>query len=206
MGQDVHQIEAQNKGLQVTRNNQKSLQAEIDGLMSRLRIPAYTLEVLKNEQLDAAEGVLECEKAVDRIMTVITFNFNEQSKMLLVKERLQLLQQHANEFGVRLFVYLEMLFVQSAAMYLNDKNRASQRNALKLYAHEAFEGKLYKFKYLVGWLKDTDARKHYDLQIVNIYITLGVCNRNGKDLYERNSRFLRTGLFYLIVVKTVDVT
>jgi hypothetical protein len=142
MGQDVHQIEAQNKGLQVTRNNQKALQEEIDGLMSRLRIPAYTLDVLKNEQLDAVEGVLECEKAVNRIMTVIQYNFNEQSKMLLVKERLQLLQQHANEFGVRLFEYMESLLAQSSSTYLNDKNRGSQRNAMKLYAHEALEGKV----------------------------------------------------------------
>lgn len=142
MGQDVHQIEAQNKSMQVTRNNQHALYSEIDKLMQSLRIPAYTVDVLKNEQLDHAEGVKECETAIDKIMSIIRFNFEESNQLLAVKERVKVLQGHANEFAVRLFEYLELFFANQATAYLNDKNRASQRNALKLYAHELLEQKV----------------------------------------------------------------
>jgi exocyst complex component 1 len=185
MGQDVHQIEAQNKGMQVTRNNQHALHNEIETLMKSLRVPAYVIEVLKNEPLDQLEGVKECENAINKIMGIIKFKFDGQSQLLAVKERVNLYQTHANDFAGRLFDYLEAFFSSQATAYLNDKNRASQRNALKLYAHELLEQKLFKFKKLVGWLKETDARKHYDLQIGYVAELGRAYNREIQDFLEQ---------------------
>lgn len=164
MGNDVHQIEAQNKGMQVTTNNQQTLLIELDSFIQSLRVPSFILEILANEGLDTADGVRECESALEKVMSVIRYKNDELSEMAAVKERVGLLQSHANTFSSRLCKYLEEFFGQQAELYLNDKNRASQRNALKLFAHETSESKLFKFKKLLRWLKDIDARKHYDLQ------------------------------------------
>lgn len=87
--------------------------------------------------------------------------------MAAVRERVVFLQGHANNFSIRLAEYLSSFFATQAKNYLNDTTRASQRNALKLVGHETTEAKLFKFKRLLGWLKDVDARKHYDLQMVH---------------------------------------
>ncbi len=180
MGNDVHQIEAQNKGIQVTSNNQKLLLAELESFISSLRVPAFVLEVLQNEELDTADGVKECEKAITRVMAVIKYKNDGMSKALIftlkielndmaaVQERVSFLQNHANNFSIRLTDYLSNFFAAQAKNYLNDNTRASQRNVLKLVGHEATEAKLYKFKSLLTWLKDIDARKHYDLQMVSL--------------------------------------
>lgn len=190
MGQDVHQIEAQNKVMQVTRNNQKMLHSEIETLLNCLRVPAYILEVLKNEQLDVIDGiknfnclkgVKECEKAIDKIMSVIRHNFGAQDGLISVKERLEHLQKVSNEFAIRLCEFLEQFFQHHADLFLKDKSRANQRNALKLYGHEMLDQKLFKYKYLVGWLKEINARKHYELQIA--YVTF-LCPAYTKELQE----------------------
>lgn len=71
MGQDVHQIETQNKGMQVASSNQKNLALALEKLLGSLRIPGYTLEVLKNEPLDDPDGVKECEGAIKKLMEII---------------------------------------------------------------------------------------------------------------------------------------
>lgn len=73
MGNDVHHIEAQNKGMQVTSNNQKNLLTELEAFIASLRVPGYILEILTNEPLDSADGIKECEKALDRVMAIIRY-------------------------------------------------------------------------------------------------------------------------------------
>ncbi|KAI8900951.1 exocyst complex component Sec3-domain-containing protein [Globomyces pollinis-pini] len=165
MGKDVHQIEAQNKGMQVIIHNQKELLRELESFLASLRVPAYILEVLKNEPLDSPDGLRECEKAVEKIMSVIKWKNDELGAMAAVNERISLLQGHNVEFASRLYNFLTGFFNNQAEIYLNDKNRVSQRNALKLFGHENMELRLYKFKKLLLWLKETDSRKHLDLQM-----------------------------------------
>lgn len=165
MGQDVHQIETQNKGMQVISFNQRALASEINSLMQSLRVPAYILEVLKNEPLSQPEGVVECEKAIQKVMDIIRMDFAETRSLAAVGERIEVLQSHANAFGERLFNHLTEFLAEQASYYLNDKQRASQRGALKLYAHESLESKLFKYKSLITWLKDTNSRMHYELQL-----------------------------------------
>ena len=178
MGNDVHQIEAETKGIQVTTNNQKLLLTELEGFISSLRVPAFVIEVLQSEGLDTADGVKECEKAVDRVMSVIKYKNDGKSDRYILKvkidlndmaatrERISLFQTHVNNFSDRLTDHLRSFFASQATFYMNNHTRISQRNGLKLTAHETTETKLYKFINLLAWLKDIDARKHYDLQMV----------------------------------------
>ncbi|KAJ1332811.1 hypothetical protein BSLG_008440 [Batrachochytrium salamandrivorans] len=130
MGQDVHQIETQNKGMQVASSNQRCLLASVEKLLGSLRIPGYTLDVLRNEPLDDHDGVRECEAAVQKLMDIIQAKYTD--------------------------------------MYLMDKARMSQRGSLKLYAHENLEQRLFKFRTLLRWLKDVDARAHLELQMAYV--------------------------------------
>eukprot|EP00842_Homolaphlyctis_polyrhiza_P003588 jgi/Hompol1/422/HPOL_000139-RA len=75
MGQDVHQIEAQNKGMQVLSNNQRVLLGSVEKVLGSLRIPGYAVEVLKNEPLDDPDGVKECENAINKLMDIIQAKF-----------------------------------------------------------------------------------------------------------------------------------
>jgi hypothetical protein len=73
MGNDVHQIEAQNKGMQVISENEKRLLSEMQNFIESLKIPSYVLEILENEPLDTLDGIKECVKAIEKIMTVIRY-------------------------------------------------------------------------------------------------------------------------------------
>lgn len=73
MGNDVHQIEAQNKGMQVTTQNQNKLVHELEEFLKSLKLPAYILEVLDNEPLGTIDGNEECEKALENIMKIIMY-------------------------------------------------------------------------------------------------------------------------------------
>ncbi|KAJ3320672.1 hypothetical protein HDV06_005080 [Boothiomyces sp. JEL0866] len=148
MGNDVHQIEAQNKGMQQTASNQKALLQELESFISSLKVPGYLLEVLQNEPLDSADGIRECETAIEKVMNIIRSKNDEYGDMDATHERVSFLQGHANQFTVRIY-----------------KARASHRQNLKLHGHENLEAKLFKFKKMLTWVKEIDARKHYDLQM-----------------------------------------
>lgn len=104
------------------------------------------------------------------------------------KERILLFQSYGNEFAQRLCDFLFKmfqsqvnassvnhspsqltplyLFLQSAA-YLNDEARSSKKGSLKIYGHDAIEEKMYRFRKLLIWLKEVDARRSTELQMVN---------------------------------------
>ncbi|KAL2918232.1 hypothetical protein HK105_202159 [Polyrhizophydium stewartii] len=168
MGQDVHQIETQNKGMQVMSTNQRLLLSSIEKLLGSLRMPGYALEVLKNEPLDDPNGVNECEMAITKLMDIIQAKFPDYGDMAAIKERKALLQGYANAFAKRLCEFLSDYFQKQAEMYMQDKSRASQKGSLKLYAHESIEQKLFKFRNLLRWLKDIDARGHHELQMTYV--------------------------------------
>lgn len=85
-----------------------------------------------------------------------------------VRERIALFHSYANEFAVRLSGYLSELFEAQADAFLEDDSRAIQKgqSVIKLHGHEQLEEKLFRFKKLLVWLKDTEARIFHELQLV----------------------------------------
>jgi hypothetical protein len=71
MGNEVHQIEAQNKGMQVTLQNQRNLVVELEEFIASLKVPGYILDVLENEPLGNADENDECDRAMEKIMNLI---------------------------------------------------------------------------------------------------------------------------------------
>ena len=168
MGHDVHQIEAQNKGMQVVAENERRLIDEIESFIKTLKVPGYILEVLENEPLDNVDGVNECQKALDKILAVIRYKNQDLMEMTAVRERISFLQDKSNKFAHRLCDHMSELINDQADAYINDKTRASQRGILKLQGHELLETRLFKYKKLLAWLKDHDARKHSEFQMAYV--------------------------------------
>ena len=168
MGNDVHQIEAQNKGMQVVAENERKLIDEIESFVKTLKVPGYVTEILENEPLDTPEGVAECYKALQKILGVIRYKNQDLMEMTAVRERISFLQDKSNKFALRICDYMSELINDQAEAYLHDKTRASQRGILKLQGHELLETKLFKYKKLMGWLKDQDARKHSEFQMTYV--------------------------------------
>jgi hypothetical protein len=75
MGQDVHQVELQNKDMQIASANQKLLLKELQGFMGLLSLPPYVVKVLQEESLDAPDGVNECVLAFGQIMELLNRDF-----------------------------------------------------------------------------------------------------------------------------------
>ena len=75
MGQDVHQVELQNKDMQVSSENQKLLLKELEYFMASLSLPPYVVNVLKEEGLDNSNSVRECTLAFGQIMKLIKTDF-----------------------------------------------------------------------------------------------------------------------------------
>ncbi len=110
MGQDVQQVELQNKDMQIASGNQKVLASQLDQLMLSLKIPGYILETLKNEPLDQPDGVKECCISLQKLVSVLKKDFGEYKEMNVVKEKLSSYHQHALQFAKRLLDYLETFF------------------------------------------------------------------------------------------------
>ena len=72
----MHQVELRNKGLQTATSNQTLLLKELEKLVKSLKLPTYIVETLKNEPLDFADGILQCEAATDKLMEVIRSKFD----------------------------------------------------------------------------------------------------------------------------------
>ncbi|KAJ3295740.1 Exocyst complex component 1 [Borealophlyctis nickersoniae] len=186
MGQDVHQIEIQTKGMQIASANQKLLLQEVQKLLTTLRLPGFIVEILRNEPLDDPDGIAQCEEATERLAEVINRKFDDGlGDMQAIKERVALYNGYGNQFAARLHNHLKAYFQSQAELYLQDKNRTSKRGSLKLYGHETIEERLYRFRNLLRWLKDVDTRKHYELQMVYVQEMNRVYKREIREFMEQ---------------------
>jgi hypothetical protein len=118
MGQDVHQVELQNKDMQVASANQKLLLKELQNFIGLLSLPAYVVKVLREESLDTVDGVNECALAFGQIIRLLNKDFQEMSDMAAVKEQKAYYQNIAQQFIKKVSDYLESYFkIQVNEMY-----------------------------------------------------------------------------------------
>ncbi|KAI8826808.1 exocyst complex component Sec3-domain-containing protein [Fimicolochytrium jonesii] len=186
MGQDVHQIEIRHKGMQIAAANQKALLKEVESILESLRLPAYILDILRNEPLTDVDGISQSEDAVKKLKEVTQRKIDSDvSSLQAIKERLAFLNFHATSFAVRLHDYLNGYFGTLTDAYLHDKARTSKKGDLRLHNHDTLEEKLYRFCFLLRWLKTVDTRKHYNLQMSYVQEIARVYNKEVHDFVEQ---------------------
>jgi hypothetical protein len=133
-----------------------------------MKLPGHILEILRNEPLEFVDGIAQCEEATDKLGQMIKSKFEHKTgELAAVKERIVLFQSFANDFARRLADYLSGFLKKEADGFISNETRALKKGQqLMLYGHEDMEQKLFRFKKLLLWLKDAEARVFRELQLV----------------------------------------
>ncbi|CAG8434427.1 1984_t:CDS:10 [Ambispora gerdemannii] len=182
MGEDIHHIESQNRGLQVQTANQKALLAELDRLIQSIIIPDEVFLVLRQETLDTVQGVQHIENAAARLQAALESTFDEATReMTAVKEKVELYSLHSNGFSNRLHEHLKKSFQYQADILMNDKSRGPRRNSLTVLGHETIEDCLLKYRGLSLWMKEIDPRQHNELQTLYAQAVEPIYQKESKE-------------------------
>ncbi|KAG9304131.1 hypothetical protein G9A89_019693 [Geosiphon pyriformis] len=182
MGEDIHHIESQNRGLQVQTANQNALLSELDRLIRSIIIPDEVLNILREGNLDTIQGVQDIEDAAARLQTALESTFDEATRgMAAVQEKVELYTSHSNNFCKRLHEYLNLLFQNQADALIKDKTRGPRRNSLTVLGHEAIEDCLIKYRGLSLWMKEIDPRGHNELQTLYVQAVEPIYKKETKE-------------------------
>ncbi|KAJ3103895.1 hypothetical protein HDU96_009117, partial [Phlyctochytrium bullatum] len=166
MGQDVHQVEVRNKTMQIASANQKNLLSELSQILTALKLPGYVAETLRNEPLEDPDGIANCERAVEDLMSVLARKFDSTlSEMSVVSERMQLYNGYARQFATRLCDYLVSVISVQAEFLIQDKSRVGKKGIPRIGGHEQLETKMFKYRKLIKLMKEIDTRKHFELEM-----------------------------------------
>ncbi|KAJ3191225.1 Exocyst complex component 1 [Irineochytrium annulatum] len=183
MGQDVHQVEVRNKAMQIASSNQKGLLSELESIIASLKLPAFVVETLRNEPLDDVDGIVQCERATKELRRVLGAKLDSLSELGMVTERMSLYNGYARQFSSRLSEHLSslissmvanwasaesLLILAKAEMYSADKTADKtkmRKGTPRIGGHDVLEQKLYRYRKLIRWMKDMDARKQKEVEM-----------------------------------------
>ncbi|CAJ0749843.1 24274_t:CDS:10, partial [Entrophospora sp. SA101] len=166
MGDDIHHIEGQNRGLQVQTANQKALLSELDRLLQSITISDKVIKILKHESMDTPQGVQNIEQAATHLKRVLETPFDDATKdMAAVKELMKSYEYHCNNFCSRFYEYMR------AETLLNDKSRGPRHNNLTIQSHQALEEHLLKYRGISLWMKQMDPRQPIYKKETKEYLT-----------------------------------
>ncbi|KAK3804496.1 MAG: exocyst complex component Sec3-domain-containing protein [Benniella sp.] len=169
MGDDIRQIESQNRGLQVQTSNQASLLRELENLLMSITISDSVTETLKKENLDRDSGVRKLEDAAAVIQDVLLSKYDEDvAGMSAVRNRMELYSFHCSNFATRFSDFLRNKIQTQTDQYLNDKQRTLAKGYVVMFGYEPIEKYFITYRGLILWLREMDSRRFTDLQ--SIYV------------------------------------
>ncbi|KAF9208118.1 hypothetical protein BGZ49_009742 [Haplosporangium sp. Z 27] len=140
MGDDIRQIESQNRGLQVQTSNQASLLRELENLLLSITIPDRVIETLKKESLDRESGIRKIEDAAAEIQEVLLTKYDEDvAGMSAVRGRMELYNFHCENFAGRLTDFLKSKLQIQTDQYLGDRQRTLSKGYVVMFGYEPIE-------------------------------------------------------------------
>ncbi|CAJ0842152.1 17990_t:CDS:10 [Entrophospora sp. SA101] len=182
MGDDIHHIEGQNRGLQVQTANQKALLSELDRLLQSITISDKVIKILKHESMDTPQGVQNIEQAATHLKRVLETPFDDATKdMAAVKELMKSYEYHCNNFCSRFYEYMRVMFQYQAETLLNDKSRGPRHNNLTIQSHQALEEHLLKYRGISLWMKQMDPRRHTEIQTLYVLSKEPIYKKETKE-------------------------
>lgn len=128
MGDDIREIETQNRGLQILAQNQHALINELGHLLVRrlspsciticmltnlyiqnaISVPRSCLDSLKYDPMDTVDDIEHLQKQAERLQKVLKSKLGGGlESMKAVQERLQLYNAHSNSFSSRIFEHFK---------------------------------------------------------------------------------------------------
>lgn len=168
MGDDIRQIESQNRGLQVQTSNQASLLRELENLLISITIPERVLDVLKRESLEKDQGIKNLEDAAAEVQDVLLSKYDEDvAGMSAVRGRMEHYSIHCSNFANRFSEFLKNKVQYQADLLLNDKQRSLSKGFVVMFGYEPIERYFIAYRGLIVWLREMDPRRFTDLQMVS---------------------------------------
>ncbi|CAG8512919.1 2034_t:CDS:10 [Funneliformis mosseae] len=181
MGDDIHHIESQNRGLQVQTANQKALLSELDRLIQSITLPEEVIQILFKESMDTIQGVQNIEHAAAEIKRVLETPLDENTRqMMAVKEKLEAYRLHCNNFCSRFYEYMRIMFQFQAETLMNDKSRGPRHNSLTIQDHESITENLSKYRGLSLWMKEMDPKRHLEIQSIYVISKESIYKKEAK--------------------------
>ncbi|KAF9972698.1 hypothetical protein BGZ73_004167 [Actinomortierella ambigua] len=167
MGDDIRQIESQNRGLQVQTSNQASLLRDLENLLATITIPDRVLETLRKASLERDSGLQELEKAAAEVQDVLLSKYDEGvAGMTAVRGRMEMYSYQCNIFATRVFDFLKTQLQNHVEAHLNDKQRVLAKGFVVMFGYEPLEQYFIKYRGLLVWLREMEPRRYTDLQML----------------------------------------
>ncbi|KAI8382970.1 exocyst complex component Sec3-domain-containing protein [Blakeslea trispora] len=174
MGDDIREIETQNRSLQILNQNQQTLITELDGLLSAISIPRKCLESLQHDPMDTVDDVIRIQEAAEILQKALKTKLDSGlQEMTAVQERLETYNVYGNKFSERVFKFLKDQFGYQAKIYADHQSRSSPTGHKKNISnsgsivarpHEQIEDQLIKYQGFNLWEKEMEPRLYSELQ------------------------------------------
>ncbi|EIE80531.1 hypothetical protein RO3G_05236 [Rhizopus delemar RA 99-880] len=197
MGDDIREIEIQNRALQILNTNQLSLITELDALLSAISIPKRCLDSLQYDSMDTVDDVIRIQESAEMLQKILKTKLPDGlQSMVAVQERLESYNVHGNRFSERVFKFLKDQFEQQAKVYQEIRtkssptnNRKNQSASIMAHPHETVEDQLIKFQGFNLWEKEMEPRMYGELQRCYAQAMAPLFERDIRELIDTTRNF-----------------
>ncbi|KAM3589562.1 hypothetical protein VKS41_000421 [Umbelopsis sp. WA50703] len=183
MGDDIHQIEWQNRGLQVQTANQRSLVTELQELLASVRVSDGVLQTLRNTPMDNVQDIEKIQDAAGDLQKVLKVKLGDGLQtMKAVQERVEEYNMYSNTFTSRVYEHLRTSIESQTDILYETRSRTAPMTTRKNYviipAYSSLEDSLFKYQGLALWMKEMDPRRYNELQMTYAQGLTKSCKRD----------------------------
>ncbi|KAL1934170.1 hypothetical protein VTP01DRAFT_6352, partial [Rhizomucor pusillus] len=168
MGDDIREIETQNRGLQILAQNQHALINELGHLLNAISVPRSCLDSLKYDPMDTVDDIEHLQKQAERLQKVLKSKLGGGlESMKAVQERLQLYNAHSNSFSSRIFEHFKTQIENEARAHRDFRvsNASTKKPSMPTaIPHTSVEDHLIRYQGFSLWEKEMDPRLYGELQ------------------------------------------
>ncbi|KAI9302709.1 exocyst complex component Sec3-domain-containing protein [Cunninghamella echinulata] len=164
MGDDIREIESQNRGLQILTVNQNNLIRELDNVLSSISIQRESLDQLKYEPMESTDDIIRIQDCAENLQKVLKIKLDDNlHELRAVQEMLETYNGYNNEFSTRIYEFLKSKFDHLARTFLDNKT-PPQRKLPKANPHDQIEDALIRYQGFALWQKEMEPRAYNELQ------------------------------------------
>ncbi|CEP09602.1 hypothetical protein [Parasitella parasitica] len=195
MGDDIREIETQNRALQILNTNQHALINELDDLLTAISIPRRCLDSLQSDPMETADDVIRIQESAEILQKVIKTKLGDGLQdMAAVQQRLETYNIHGNKFSERIFQFLKGQFEYQASHYFDQKVKPSPVDLKKIgpivaQPHESIEDNLIKYQGFNLWEKEMEPRMYNELQSCYAQAMAPLYDRDVCELIENTRSY-----------------
>jgi hypothetical protein len=155
-GQDIRNLETQNKGLQIETVNQKLLLAELNQFVDRLHLDDRTERVLLSASWETAADIQSLRDAFTKLREVIQRLPTDEKELELraVRDQATFLYELSETASKRFVAFLTQLISVQIEFTLQDEAKSPQSHSLKLDAHEEIFDATRQYRDFIMWIRE----------------------------------------------------